>query len=98
MAHGDGGTSAASWGGDPLWICTLGVAGGSEGAGGHPAPAGAMDTASMLATTPMWGAMALAMMVPAALPAVHHVARTSLYRRRRRAAAEFLAVFVLLWT
>jgi predicted metal-binding membrane protein len=98
MAHGEGGASAAGWSGDPLWICTLGVAGGGSGASGHPPPAGAIDAASLLASTPMWGAMALAMMVPAALPAVHHVARTSLYWRRRRAAAEFLAIFVGLWT
>lgn len=96
MAHG-GGADAAGWSGDPLWVCTLGVAGGDAGGGGHPPPA-ALEAASLLASVPMWGAMALAMMVPAALPAVRHVARNSLYWRRRRAAAEFLAVFVALWT
>lgn len=96
MAHGDG--SAASWSGDPLWICTLGVAGESGGTGDHSTSAGAIGAASLLAAMPMWGLMALAMMVPAGLPAIRHVARTSLYWRRRRAAAEFLAVFAGLWT
>lgn len=95
-AHGSGG--ATSWSGDPLWICTLGVAGEGGGAGGHPASSGAIDAASLLATTPMWGLMALAMMVPAGLPAMSHVSRTSLYWRRRRSAAEFLVVFAGLWT
>ena len=98
MAHGEGGAGGLGASGDPLWICTLGVAGEGGGAAGHPPGAEAIGAASLLASIPMWGAMALAMMVPAALPAVRHVAQTSLYWRRRRAAAEFLAIFVVIWT
>jgi predicted metal-binding membrane protein len=98
MAHGNDAGSPAGWSSDPLWICTLGVAGEGGGTGSHPASAGAFEAASLLATMPMWSMMALGMMVPAALPAVRHVARTSLYWRRRRAAAEFLFCFVLTWT
>lgn len=92
MAYGHRGNGVA-WDGGPLWTCTIDGRGES-----HPALPTATDLGSLLATTPMWSAMALAMMVPATLPAVRHVARTSLYWRRRRAAAEFLAVFVSLWT
>jgi predicted metal-binding membrane protein len=90
MAHGVG-VSGSGWNGDSLWICTLGTAGGQ-------AEHGAPGSTPLMATTPMWGLMALAMMVPAGLPAISHVARTSLYWRRRRAAAEFLIVFAGLWT
>jgi predicted metal-binding membrane protein len=97
MAHGDGIASGHGWSGDSLWICTIGLGNGAGG-GGHAATSGGVDSVSLLAATPAWGLMALAMMVPAALPAMRHVACTSLYWRRRRAAAEFLAVFVGLWT
>lgn len=98
VARGAGGPSGeAGWAG-PLWICTTGASGGIGGAGNQLIETGSMGSTTLLTTTPMWGVMALAMMVPAALPAVHHVASTSLYWRRRRAAAEFLAVFVGLWT
>jgi len=98
MTHGDGGGAGHSWSGDPLWLCTLGFDSGTGDTGNHIASSGGVNSISLLAATPMWGLMALAMMVPAALPAVRHVSRTSLYWRRRRAAAEFLAVFVGLWT
>ena len=52
---------------------------------------------SLLAGSPMWALMAAAMMIPAGMPAIHHVAGKSLYWRRRRAALEFLVVFVALW-
>jgi predicted metal-binding membrane protein len=84
-AVGDGLQSGA------LWICKLGAAGTHDG---HPAPL----ASGSVAGTPMQGLMALAMMVPTAMPAVQHAARTSLYWRRRRAAAEFLVVFLILWT
>ena len=50
-----------------------------------------------LAGLPMWALMSLAMTLPAAIPAVRHVAANSLRRRRRQAVSEFLAVFLTLW-
>jgi len=44
-----------------------------------------------------WTVMTMAMMGPAVLPAVRHVAESSLRWRQRRAAAEFAAVYVTLW-
>ena len=45
----------------------------------------------------MWTLMVVAMMVPAALPAVQHVAVNSLRWRRRRAVATYLAVYTVIW-
>jgi predicted metal-binding membrane protein len=42
--------------------------------------------------------MVVAMMLPVVEPALDHLARNSLPRRRRRAAAEFLASYVGIWT
>jgi predicted metal-binding membrane protein len=95
-AEAAAGSTASGQGlaGGPLWICTLGAAGHGTA---HGAGAGPVASASLLAGAPMWGLMALAMMTPTAMPAVHHVAGRSLYWRRRRAAVEFLAVFLGLW-
>jgi predicted metal-binding membrane protein len=80
-----------------LWICAIGVA-GSPAAGAHAASTGAsLSLASLLAAAPMWALMSGAMMVPAAMPAVQHVAVHSLYWRRRRAMAEFLLAFLAVW-
>lgn len=99
LARGEGGPAGdGGWASGPLWICTTGMGGGGGGAGRHLIQTGGVDSASLLTMAPMWGVMALAMMVPGALPAVRHVAHTSLYWRRRRATVEFLAVFVGLWT
>jgi predicted metal-binding membrane protein len=87
--HGAGLTSGA------IWICTTGIGGGGTG---HIAANASLGSPSLLASTPMWALMGLAMMAPTALPAIRHVAGTSLYWRRRRAAGEFLAIFVALWT
>jgi predicted metal-binding membrane protein len=46
---------------------------------------------------PTWAAMCLAMMVPAALPAVRHVAANSLRWRRQRAIVEFLLAYLAVW-
>jgi tyrosinase len=45
----------------------------------------------------MWTLMVVAMMLPAALPAVRHVGANSLRWRRRRAMATFVAVYVSIW-
>jgi predicted metal-binding membrane protein len=96
-AVGSSGTAVAGgWSSSPLWICTTGL-GKIAGAGAHPGHLAPLAGSSLLAGAPMWALMALAMMVPTAMPAVRHVAGTSLYWRRRRAAAEFLAIFLALW-
>lgn len=97
IARGYAGVSGGSWDSGPLWICTTGLGavahGASHGPGSPPVAAG-----SFLAGTPMWGVMALAMMVPTAMPALQHVSGKSLYWRRRRAGGEFLVLFLALWT
>lgn len=45
----------------------------------------------------MWMLMSSAMMLPAALPAVRHVAVNSLCWRRGRAIGEFLVVYIGVW-
>jgi len=90
--------SGGGWESGPLWICTTGL-GRLASHGTHEAAASApLATASLTAGTPMWALMAAAMMVPTAMPAVQHASLTSLYWRRRRAALEFLVVFLGLWT
>jgi predicted metal-binding membrane protein len=49
-------------------------------------------------TLAAWIAMAAAMMLPGALPAVRHVAVNSLRWRRRRAVATFVAVYLASWS
>ncbi|MFE5627183.1 DUF2182 domain-containing protein [Streptomyces virginiae] len=46
----------------------------------------------------MWALMCVAMMLPAALPALAHVGANSLRRRRQRAMAGFAAVYLAVWT
>ncbi len=93
LAQGQGGSGDSGWGGGPLWICEFG-AGGGRGHAGHGAGIGG---GSLLAGLPMWGLMAAAMMVPTAMPAVHHVGGKSLFWRRRRATVEFVAIFLGIW-
>lgn len=45
-----------------------------------------------------WSVMVVAMMLPATVPAIRHVAVNSLRRRRRRAIALFVAVYLSVWT
>lgn len=45
-----------------------------------------------------WALMCVAMMLPAALPALAHVGANSLRRRRQRAMAGFAAVYLTVWT
>jgi len=86
-------------GGGGLWECMIGMGGMRPGAPGPLPPLSfAGHPVSLLATLPMLALMAVAMMVPTAMPAIRHVALNSLYWRRRRAVAEFLAVFVAIWT
>ncbi|MFC9585279.1 DUF2182 domain-containing protein [Streptomyces yangpuensis] len=60
---------------------------------GAPAP-GTVGFGSLA----MWTLMCVAMMLPAALPALAHVGENSLRRCRQRAMAGFAAVYLTVWT
>lgn len=96
VSQGAGGTGEPSGVSGPLWVCVTGMTGMGGGAGSH-ATAGPFAPDAFGVGVPMWALMAVAMMVPTAMPAVRHVGSKSLYWRRRRATAEFLAVYVGLW-
>lgn len=76
----------------PLWICGLPGGMSMAGAAGDGGP-----VSQALAGMPMWSLMALAMMLPAALPATAHVAVNSLSRRRGRAVSQFLIAYLAPW-
>lgn len=46
----------------------------------------------------MWITMILAMMLPATLPAIRHVAHNSLRHRRRTASLTFVVTYLTIWT
>lgn len=94
LARGADGSGGSGWAHGSLWVCEIGI---GAGGGGHPGSADSMAAAPLLAGVPMWALMATAMMVPAGMPGVNHVGSKSLFWRRRRATAEFLAVFLGLW-
>lgn len=89
--------SGPLWPGGSLWICIPGMDGASSHAGISAGGVAWPDGAVLAASLPMWSLMAVAMMLPTALPAVRHVAVNSLYWRRRRAVLEFLAVYLGIW-
>lgn len=65
-------------------------------------PGGAAEATTLLWSTvarawPLWIVMSIAMMAPAALPAVRHVAVNSFRWRRHRAVATFLLVYQAAW-
>ena len=98
VAQGNEGSGGSSfWSDDSVWICTLGEAGAAGHAVASGTASGASGLSPLLAAAPMWALMAVAMMVPPALPAVRHVAVNSLYWRRRRAVLEFLLGFLGIW-
>ena len=49
------------------------------------------------AQLPAWTLMVVAMMLPVALPALRHVARNSIRRRRGRAMAVFTVAYIAVW-
>ena len=63
----------------------------------HPAAGAATPYSSGVGAMAMWAIMVVAMMLPAAIPAVRHVAVKSFRWRRQRAMAEFVAVYVGIW-
>lgn len=71
----------------------------SAGTGVSPASLApsSVSWATLAVTWPLWIVMSIAMMVPAALPAVRHVADNSFRWRRRRAVATFLCFYVTVW-
>jgi predicted metal-binding membrane protein len=66
----------------------------ARSSGGHGSMLLGSGAAGSLA---MWALMVVAMMVPAALPAVRYVATASLRWRRGRAIALFASVYVVVW-
>jgi predicted metal-binding membrane protein len=71
---------------------------GMPGMTAHRAPHNsALLGSGAAAAIAMWTLMVVAMMLPAAIPAVRHVAANSLRRRRRRAIAAFVCVYALIW-
>jgi predicted metal-binding membrane protein len=79
------------------WLAALWPAAGHASMTSAWGP-GATGAVTVAAALPMWGGMTVAMMLPGALPALRHVAHHSLRRRRRRAMAEFLGVYLVGWT
>jgi predicted metal-binding membrane protein len=95
-----GGSSGGSgWPSGSMWLCRMpGMAGVAPSLGGGLGPGvSAPHMTSLIAGLPMWALMAVAMMLPTAMPAVRHVAVNSIYWRRRRAVLEFLVVYLGLW-
>ena len=104
MAAASGGILAAggspggsAWSSGSVWFCHLGGVGTTSGLGSDAVIGRAPEVASLATSLPMWALMAMAMMLPTAMPAVRHVAVNSLYWRRRRAMAEFIAVYLGIW-
>jgi len=71
-------------------------AGPAAGAG-RAAGAGSTAVQAAIGGLPMWSLMALAMMLPVALPALAYVAAHSYRWRRRRAMVQFASVYLSLW-
>ncbi len=92
-----GSQSGSVWSSGAVWFCHLGPAGAPAGPGGEALVGHAPAATSLLAGLPMWTLMAVAMMLPTAMPAVRHVAANSLYWRRRRAVVEFVVVYLGIW-
>jgi predicted metal-binding membrane protein len=92
------GASQPHWAGGSLWVCMTDVAqmGGGMTAHAHDLAFDGPAT-TVAATVPMLALMAMAMMLPPAMPSIHHIALNSLYWRRRRAVFEFAIVLVAIW-
>ncbi len=90
--------SGSQWSSGPLWICVTGMAKMGSGVSGHAEHLVlAGPSTSLAATLPMLALMAMAMMVPPAMPMIQYVGLNSLYWRRRRAVLEFVVVFLAVW-
>lgn len=76
------------------WWCMPGM---SQASGGAPDSPLTSPWTSAVAGIPMWAVMVSAMMLPAAAPAVRHVAVNSLSWRRGRAVSMFVAVYAAVW-
>lgn len=97
LAAVGGSSGLPAWASGSMWLCDMpGMSGPAPGAT-TSLSAGTPHVASLAAGAPMWALMAVAMMLPTAMPAVRHVAVNSLYWRRRRAVFEFLVVYLGIW-
>ncbi len=97
MSFGMAGMAGMSFGMAGMAGMSSGMAGmsGMSGMSG-PHQTGVIGGAP-LAALGMWALMAVAMMLPTALPAVRHVAANTLRRRRPRAMAAFAVSYVAIW-
>ncbi|MFF8261230.1 DUF2182 domain-containing protein [Streptomyces virginiae] len=96
--------AVAAW----IAVIALTVTGAAvDAAHHHTAPSHAAHAAHAAHAVPgpgvfgglaIWALMCVAMMLPAALPALAHVGANSLRRRRQRAMAGFAAVYLAVWT
>jgi predicted metal-binding membrane protein len=77
------------------WVALVAGAGSSAAPAGHQ---GHLHVhGSIAAQLPDWTLMVVAMMLPAALPALRHVAFNSIRRRRARAMAVYVIAYVGVW-
>jgi predicted metal-binding membrane protein len=90
-------TFVASAGGSETSMA--GMPGMADMAGMAAVRGGAHPGSTFLETSAIatWSLMVVAMMLPATVPAIRHVAVNSLRRRRRRAIALFVAVYLTVW-
>jgi predicted metal-binding membrane protein len=98
LQTGSAAASGSRFSQGPLWLCVTGMAGMGSGLAGHAEHlALAGGSTSFADTAPMLALMAVAMMLPPAMPAIGYVAVNSFYWRRRRAVLEFVVVFLGVW-
>ncbi|MGW0706095.1 DUF2182 domain-containing protein [Streptomyces sp. NPDC002643] len=89
--------AVAAWG---VLIALTAVGGPHDDSHAHAASHTTAHLASPVPASPelaMWTLMSVAMMLPAALPAIEHVGVNSLRRRRRHAMATFTAAYLAVW-
>lgn len=83
------------------WIALVAwaMAGGSHAGDGHHhvSATHAVHGGAGFGDLAMWALMSVAMMLPAAVPALAHVGTNSLRWRRQRAMATFAAVYLAVW-
>lgn len=98
LQSGNAAASPSHWSSGPLWVCMTDVARMGGGMAAHSQGFSLAGPATgVAASLPMLALMAMAMMLPPAMPTIHHIALNSLYWRRRRAVLEFTTVLVAIW-
>jgi predicted metal-binding membrane protein len=78
-----------------VWLALLAIPAGGDAA--QSAHTQAHEATPLLASLGGWFLMCAAMMLPPALPHARHLALTSMWHRRQRTIALFLASYLLVW-